>query len=322
LRDTDGASIWTKKQRRNRRKFARVIKGNEPMDFRQNSPKKFQGKVGACHVFATAELLNHTRFPEIKISKQIDIERTFLEIWARTLGSSLDEAVDLELESLQHLSKVRREHMARGDREGASKTKSFNSFVKESSYFFWLYKQAGTAEFDFDHIQKLGAPLVHQRVNPITIDDLEKMGESIALARLRIMEAETFGENLALSRESRVNMLREAFKPIFQLAQESMKWDRSLIKKELQQFKLESRDFDSSRPSESIASFLTELRSKGPLYIVGNQHATVVVGFEPQKKVFWIRDSDDPLSRDYVTLYADELFNSLKSYYFISRAAK
>jgi hypothetical protein len=300
-------------------KAARDLQDGKTIDLRQNGPKKFQGKVGACHVFATAELLRHSPIKDLTISRKIDIERAFVEIWMRHLGSSLDEAIALELEASQNLNKVRRNYLSQGEREGISKIKAFNNFVRDSSYFFWLNKQAGTASFDFDHWQKFGAPLVNQGLRPLTIDDLEKMTEALALARLRIMEAETFGGDLALNYEARKDLLRDALGPIFRLGEESMRLNRSAVKKELKDIKLTERSFDSTHPTESIADFLRDLEIKAPLYIAGNQHATVIVGYDPKTNMFWVRDSDDSLGRDYVPLSADELFNSLDSYYYIAR---
>lgn len=300
-------------------KAARHLQDGKSLDLRQNGPKKFQGKVGACHVFAAAELLNHSPIKNLSISRKIDIERAFVEIWMRNLGSSLDEAIGLELEALQHLNKVRRNYLTKGEREGLSKIKAFNNFVRDSSYFFWLNKQAGTASFDFDHWQKFGAPLINQGLRPLTTDDLEKMAEALALARLRIMEAETFGGDLALAYEARKDLLRQALEPIFRLGQESMRLNRSAVKKELNAIKLTERSFDSTNPNEGIAAFLRDLETNAPLYIVGNQHATVIVGYDAKTNMFWVRDSDDPLGRDYVPLSADELFNSLDTYYYIAR---
>jgi hypothetical protein len=300
-------------------KTARNLQDGKSLDLRQNGPKKFQGKVGACHVFAAAELLSHSPIKDLTISRKIDIERAFVEIWMRNLGSSLDEAIALEFEALQHLNKVRRNHLSQGEREGIPKIKSFNNFVRDSSYFFWLNKQAGTASFDFNHWQKFGAPLINQGLRPLTTDDLEKMAEALALARLRIMEAETFGGDLALTYEARKDLLREALEPIFRLGQESMRLNRSAVKKELNAIKLTERSFDSAHPSESIAGFLRDLETNAPIYIVGNQHATVIVGYDPKNNIFWVRDSDDSLGRDYVPLSADELFNSLDTYYYIAR---
>jgi hypothetical protein len=293
------------------------------MDYRNTLPKKFQGATGSCHLFSTIELFRHSLIPALKAVKNIDIGRTFAEIWSLNLGKSLSQAVENELDVIRILD-VGRAHTMRTARSlGLSEDEAFIRFVKESSVHIRYHAQAGNGIEDFSYLKEHGAVLEDAPLRPVTMADLEKLGEQLAMARLGILQKAAAKGAVKITDEEMRAAVRPILQKIFAIAEESLSAPRrSVIARELENFEIIGKTFDAHKGDESIQRLLKDFQTFGPLYVGTEHHASLLVGYNSWRRKFLIRDSDDRLQRPYIEVNADEFFNTLKMYLYIKPTAK
>jgi hypothetical protein len=288
------------------------------IDYRNGMPKKFQGMTGSCHLFATIELLRHHRDPGFKNAKNIQIERTFAEIWAKSLGSSLHEALENEIKVFGILQVTQRVTLRTYEGKGLSKGEAVQKALQEASFQIRFYPQGGSGLDDFAYLKENGAVLDDGTMRPLPLKELEALGEELALARVGLLRKAGLDGPSAVTPD----MIRTAMRPImakiFSLAEESRgKAGRMVVARELEDYEMISKRFDTQSMQGSIQDFMETLEKHGPLYVGTERHATLLVAYNSWRKRFFIRDSADELGRSYVELRADEFFNRLRLYYYL-----
>ena len=284
------------------------------VDFRKSGPRPFQGRTGACHLYALAELFAHSPRNELIQTRAIDIQRTFVEIWTENWGGGIEQALARERNLMANLEQARQRYRTTNPAE--SPRQSFDRFIRKYSLGIRYAFHGGYGKDDFNYLRLHGAVSAKSGLPTITTDELEALGEQLAIARLRLLESWAFhGQSLPEGQFEA--LLRPALTRVFQLAAESKAAERQVVKDELARRRLVYQIFDGGDPAQ-VGAFLRDLRRQGPLYIEGRGHATTVVGYDSVKRLFYIRDSDDPLERTYVEVDADELFNYLKAYAYLT----
>lgn len=288
------------------------------IDYRNGMPKKFQGMTGSCHLFATIELLRHHRDPVFKNAKNIQIERTFAEIWAKSLGSSVDEAVENEIKVFGLLQVGQRITLRTYEGQGLPKGEAVQKALQEASFQIRFYPQGGSGLDDFAYLKENGAVLDDGSIRPVPLKELEALGEELALARVGLLRKAGLEGPSAVTPDMIRGAMRPIMAKIFSLADESRgKAGRMVIARELDDYEMVSKRFNSGSMQGSIQDFMESLEKHGPLYVGTERHATLLVAYNSWRKRFFIRDSADELGRPYVELRADEFFNRLRLYYYL-----
>jgi hypothetical protein len=292
------------------------------IDYRNNLSKPSQLSTGACHLFATVETFKHSKLSGLDKVKEIDIPYTFAEMWSKNLGQNVDDAIvkelkfmdDLELAHLSYMNEI----FARGGIGDTfvSLEKGFSKAVENFSVHTRFSGQGNNALVDYLYLANEGAVSTGHGLPPISMDQVEKIGEKLALARLRILEERLLKKN-SLSVEQKKAFLEGPIRELFAISARSKSADRGAIKKELTAYKLRTRPFNILKRQEQITGFFADLRDHGPLHINANSHSTVVVGYNARNKMFYIRDSDDPLNRPYTEVHQEEIFSNIRDYYFL-----
>lgn len=302
--------------------FKSVVSSLNPLkytiDYRNEMPKKFQGMTGSCHLFATLELLRHHRDPRFKNAKNIQIERTFAEIWSKSLGSSVDEAVENEIKVFGLLQVGQRIMLRNYEGQGLPQGEAVQKALQAASFQIRFYPQGGSGLDDFAYLKENGAVLDDGSMRPLPLKELEALGEELALVRVNLLRKVGLEGSSAVTSD----MIRRAVRPImakiFSLANESRgKPGRMAVARELDDYEMISKRFDSRSMQGSIQDFMETLEKHGPLYVGTERHATLLVAYNSWRKRFFIRDSADELGRPYVELRADEFFNHLRLYYYL-----
>lgn len=288
------------------------------IDYRNELPKKFQGQTGSCHLFATVELFRHSLRPEFQAVKKIDIARSFAEIWARSLGGSLDQAIENEVKVFKILNIGRTLTVRDYLKKGMSKADASEIYFKEASFQIRYYPQGGTGLDDFAYFREHGAILEDANLRPLAMQDLAALGEELALVRSMLLRLATDRGQENVHPEAIRTAVRPVMEKIFAVAAESLHAPHRVpLKKELQDVEMVARTFDAKTPQDSIRDFMETFQQHGPMYVGRASHATLVVGYNSWRRRFLLRDSDDPLERPYIEVSADAFFNNLRLYYYL-----
>ena len=289
------------------------------IDYRNNMTKKFQGMTGSCHLFATIELFRHHPDDGFKNAKNISIERTFAEIWAKSLGESVDQAVENEIKTF-HVFQISQRLILRSfEGQGLSKGEAVQKALQEASFHIRFYPQGGSGLDDFAYIKEHGAVVGDGAMRPLPMKELEDLGEELALARVSLLRKSGMEGPSAISPDLIRSTMRPIMAKIFALANESRTVSgRMAVSRELEGYEMVSKRFDARDIQQSIKEFMDILQKHGPLYVGTDRHATLLVAYNSWRNRFLIRDSDDKLGRPYVELSGDQFFNRLRLYYYLS----
>ena len=278
------------------------------IDLRKSGPQLFQGVTGACHLHALLELIDHSHYRDLKATRNIDRERLFMEIWSKNLGENTDQAVQMEIFSLEKMSQARARYMSQEMRVHDLDTrKAFDKFIKVNRIGLRFSGQGGYGNADFMYLRQFGAVTKSAGLPPLSLEEIEGLGEQLALARLRILERDTFGP-FDLTPEKKAEILRPALERIFAKVDEWAKAPRGQVKEELYSYRYIREQIETETPEETARQLRRLLASRGPLYVESDFHATALVGYDPGTRTFLIRDTDDPLRRPYVAHTAQEFF--------------
>jgi hypothetical protein len=302
----------------------RLKGGKNSIDYRNNSPKPSQLSTGACHLFATVEMFKHVKNPGLSASKTIDIPYTFAEIWSFKLGLNAEDAITKELKFLDSLESAQLEYINElAVKDGVSaNVKNRELLFKQAVDRFGMqmrFEGHGNSPFgDFRYISTNGAVHAGHSLPPLSMEQIESLGEKIALARLRVVEQTVLRKAPMTASEKRA-FVEGPIRELFTIADRSRKAPRETVKNEVKLYKLEFRPFNVANKPQLEEKFFNDLRLHGPVHIDVNSHSTIVAGYDARKRVFFIRDSDDPLNRPYTEVHQDELFAQLKAYYVMLR---
>ena len=291
------------------------------IDYSLGLPVPNQGHTGACHVFALVDLLRHSRGKGLELVRKIDTRRLFLELWARRLGASVDEAVANEVQTVRMLEIMTSRGVAEQLRTGVDQVKAFNRFVAESRSYFRFYPQGGRGTADFEYLKQEGAILEHEPAANVTQDELEAMGEELGLARLRLIERKLFGGSARIEQADIEQLVRPILNKILSRAAEGGSVDlrpwRRAVARELEGWQLVRQDFAPSATGDEVKRFLQDLRSRGPLYVETPNHASLVIGYDDH--VFLLRDSADQSERERWPVDESRFFSRIRGYAYLKR---
>lgn len=290
-----------------------ISEGQRSLDFRSSAPKSFQGNTGACHFFAFSEMLKNLRTPEASALRKIDIERTFVEIWARSMGQNLTEGLTREVEKIRFLGTRVLMHVRNAKVLGQSEEEARAMWSQSLEPHWRMSDQAGNAKNDFKHLYTHGAVIRNTHLPALTIADIEDITTAIMNARMglirrMILQDEVLDETIV------ANAMVEPMRRLFAVVMQTTEVQRAPVRDEIRKFGIMHQAFDKKNLKASIDQFMKEFAKRGPLYVSANRHATTVVGYDAKARIFYIRDSADPLRRDYTPVDFDEFFNYLVSY--------
>jgi hypothetical protein len=289
------------------------------IDYRNSMPKKFQGVTGSCHLFATLELFRHHRDDGFKHTKNISIERTFAEIWAKALGESAEKAVENEIETFKIFQIGQRMTLRGYAGQGLSKGEAVQKALQAASFQIRFYPQGGSGLDDFAYMKEHGAVLDDGAMRPLPMKELEDLGEELALARVSLLRKSGMEGPESVSPDLIRSTMRPVMAKIFALANESRGVSgRMAVARELGKYEMVSKRFDARNMQSSIKEFMAALENYGPLYVGTDRHATLLVAYNSWRNRFLIRDSADTLGRPYVELSGDQFFNRLRLYYYLT----
>ncbi len=287
----------------------------ESIDYRRRESPRHQGASGACHTFAMASLLSHSKYPQIGAGRRLSPERLLIENWAMNLGKSPQEAAKKDLEKLHHLAAdFRQAREVGGSLSGFTPEEATKKFINQHYVELTIKDQGGNALRNWSHIVKQGALTDDAALPKLSIPEIEGMTRNLARARIHaIRSILMFGLDRASS-EGLARSLIKAYEPIFARAKEGQLVSREDIRKELSRFKLKSREFRPDRTEESLGGLIKDLIKYGPVHAATSNHAFTIVGFDAKKRRFYVRDSQKNDGFDYEEVPADELAASLSSY--------
>jgi hypothetical protein len=301
--------------------FLSRLKGSKSrIDYRNQTPKPSQLSTGACHLFATVELFKHAKGQSFNASKNIDLPYTFAEIWSSKLGLNADDAINKELKFLESLEKAQLDLMQNimisnaANPSSKSREELFKIAVNEYGLQMRFEGHGNSPLGDFRYLSSNGAVQAGHSLPKVSMEQIETLGEKLALARLRVVE-QTVLKQKPMTPDVKKALIEGPIKELFAIAERSRKASRDAVKNELKQVKLELKAFNVSNKPELEQQFFSDLKTFGPIHVDVNSHSTAVVAYDPQKKLFFVRDSDDPLNRPYTGIHQDELFAQLRAYY-------
>lgn len=294
------------------------LRDKKTIDFRTKNPKSFQGNTGACHVFAFAEMLKGAPIPEVSHLKNLDVERTFVEIWARSLGRNLEEALIKEVETITGRGQRVREHVAEAKAQGQTAEQAYAPWNEHLPYAWRMGDQEGNAVVDFEHIFLYGAVLKDSGLPRITIQQVESLTDDLMNARLDLIRRMAL-QGEALDKTAVARAMVAPMRALFKVAEEATAAHRAVAREEISKLTYRATVFDRTRLSQSIEQFMSDFARTGPLYIHRESHATAVVAYDAKAKLFYIRDSSDPKKRAYTPVDYDEFFNYLTGYVAVYR---
>lgn len=300
--------------------LSRLKGGKSRIDYRNQTPKPSQLSTGACHLFATVELFKHSKGQRFNASKNIDLPYTFAEIWSFKLGLNADDAINKELKFLESLEKAQLGLMQNimlsnaANPSAKSREELFKIAVSEYGLQMRFEGHGNSPLGDFQYLSNNGAVQVNHSLPKVSMEQIETLGEKLALARLRVVE-QTVLKQKSMTPDAKKALVEGPIRELFAIADRSKKASREAVKNELKQVKLELRQFNVANKPQLEQQFFADLKTFGPIHVDVNSHSTAIVGYDPQKKLFFVRDSDDPLNRPYTEIHQDELFAQLRAYY-------
>lgn len=298
----------------------RLKGGKSRIDYRNQTPKPSQLSTGACHLFATVELFKHSKGQRFNASKNIDLPYTFAEIWSSKLGLNADDAINKELSFLESLEKAQLGLMQNivlsntANPSVKSREELFKIAVNEYGLQMRFEGHGNSPLGDFRYLSSNGAVQSDHSLPKVTMEQIETLGEKLALARLRVVE-QTVLKQKSMTPDAKKALVEGPIRELFAIAERSKKASREAVKNELRQVKLELRQFNIANKPELEQLFFADLKTFGPIHVDVNSHSTAVVGYDPQRKIFFVRDSDDALNRPYTEVHQDDLFAQLRAYY-------
>ena len=287
----------------------------ESVDYRRKEPPRHQGASGACHAFAMASLLSHSKYSQIGSGRRLSPERLLIENWTINLGSSPQEAAKKDLEKLQRLAAEFRQARGVGGRlSGFTPEQASKKFIDQHYVELTIKDQGGNALRNWSYIMKQGALTDDAAVPKLSIEQIEDLTRNVARARINAIRSILMFDLDSASTEGLARSLIKAYEPIFARAKEGQLVSRDDIRKELSRFKLKSRDFRRDRTEESLGGLIKDLIKYGPVHAATSNHAFTIVGFDAKKRCFYVRDSQHIDGFGYEEVPLDELASSLSSY--------
>lgn len=290
-------------------------KTTESIDYRRKESRRHQGASGACHTFAMAALLSHSKYSQIVSGRRLSPERLLIENWAINLGKSPQEAAKKDLEKLHRLAaEFRQAREVGGDLSSLTPEEATKKFINQHYVELTIKDQGGNALRNWSHISKQGALTDDAAVPKLSMAEIEDLTRNIARARIHAIRSILMFDLDRVSSEGLARSLITAYEPIFARAKEGQLVSRGDIRRELSRFKLKSRDFRRDRTEESLGGLIKDLIEYGPVHAATSNHAFTIVGFDAKKRRFYVRDSQHIDGLDYEEVPLDELASSLSSY--------
>lgn len=287
----------------------------ESIDYRRKEPPRHQGASGACHTFAMAALLSHSKYSQIGAGRKLSPERLLIENWAINLGKSPQEAAKKELDRLHRLAaEFRQARELGGDLSSFTPEEATRKFINQHYVELTIKDQGGNALRNWAHIMKQGALTDDAAVPKISIGEIEDLTRNVARARIHVIRSILMFDLDKTSSEGLARSLIKSYEPIFARVKEGQLVSRDNIRKELSGFKLKSRDFRRDRAEESLGGLIKDLIKYGPVHAATSNHAFTIVGFEAKTRRFYVRDSQHIDGFDYEEVPFDELASILSSY--------
>lgn len=287
------------------------------IDYRHNRPKPFQGATGACHVYSMISMIDHSHHTDLQGIGTIDPHRTFLDYWAASLGGNLENAYDREHRFLRQLAEHRKAVVEKDIKAGIAPDMAHDRWRYRAGRHLLMYGQGGHAITDFLRFRLWGGVMQDSSIPPLSLGELESLSLELGNARLDVVDA--LMESDLTENEIDV-ILRKPLEKIFHLAKDNQRFRRPL-KDDLGHYTMDKVLFDQDHREESAKKFFKSLETYGALGISRNNHATTVVAFDKDKKVFYVADSADRFAKDYTPISETALFGSLKAYYVLKQTS-
>lgn len=281
------------------------------IDYRNNRPKPFQGTTGSCHIFSMISMIHHSHRPDLEKIGIIDPNRTFLDYWASSLGGNLGSAFERELSYLRGLAAFRKDFVEKETKAGLLPVMAHDKWRYRAQRPLLMYAQGGHAITDFLRFRLWGVVVEDKSTPTLSIAQLERLAADLGNARMQVVDA--LMEADLLDHEIYA-ILKKPLEQVFNLARENLRW-RTPLKDELGHYTMEKVIFDRGAADESARKFFAALEKYGPLGISRNSHATTVVAYDRESRVFHVADSADRFARDYSTIHESDLFSNLTAYY-------
>jgi hypothetical protein len=281
------------------------------IDYRNNRPKPFQGGTGSCHIFSMVSMIHHSHRPDLEKIGIIDPNRTFLDYWASSLGGDLGSAFERELSYLRGMATFRKDFVERETKAGLLPEMAHDKWRYRAQRPLLMYGQGGHAITDFLRFRLWGVVLEDKTTPTLSTSQLERLGADLAKARMQVVDA--LMEADLLDQEIYA-IMKKPLEQVFDLAKENLRW-RTPLKAELGHYTMEKVIFDRGAADESARKFFAALEKYGPLGISRNSHATTVVAYDRESRIFHVADSADRFGRDYTTISESALFSNLNAYY-------
>lgn len=281
------------------------------IDYRNHRPKPFQGATGSCHIFSMISMIQHSYRPDLEKIGVIDPNRTFLDYWASSLGGDLGNAFARELSFLRGLAAFRKDFVERETKAGLLPVMAHDKWRYRVQRPIMMYAQGGHAITDFLRFRLWGVVLEDKSSPTISIAHLERLAADLGKARMQVVDA--LMEADLLDHEIYA-IMKKPLEQVFDLAKDNLR-RRTPLKTELGHYTMEKVMFDHGAADESARKFFNALEKYGALGISRNSHATTVVAYDRESRVFHVADSADRFARDYTTIRESDLFSNLTAYY-------
>jgi hypothetical protein len=285
------------------------------IDFRHDRPKPFQGATGACHVFSMISMIDHSHHADLQQIGTIDPNRTFLDYWAASLGGSVEDALDRELRYLRQLTGSLKAGAERDTKAGVPAAMAHEKWRYRAARHVLMYGQGGHAITDFLRFRLWGAVMQDSSIPPLSLGELERLSLEVGDARMEVVDALMESD---LTEYQIYLIMRKPLEKVFQLAKDNRRFRRPLENK-LGHYTLDKVLFDQAHNQESAKKFFQALETYGPLGISRNSHATTVVAYDKDKRVFYVADSADRFAKDYTPISEAALLSNLKAYYVLKQ---
>ena len=287
----------------------------DSVDYRRQEPPRYQGASGACHTFAMASLLSHSKYSKISASRKLSPERLLVENWAINLGKNPEDAAKKDIEKLHRLAaEFRKDRGVGGSLSTMTPDQATQHFVNKHYIELTIKDQGGNAIRNWYHILEKGALTQDSGVPQLTVGRIEDLTRTLINARLSALRSILNFDLDESTSDGLVKPLVKAYEPIFSAAKEGLRGPRDDIRRELAGFKLKSQIFRRDRADESLGLLIKDLIKYGPAYGSTSSHAFVIVGFEGKNRRFFVRDSQRNSGVTYEEIPADELASRLTFY--------
>jgi hypothetical protein len=293
------------------------VSPNQTIDYRNTSTKNFQGATGACHLFSTLAIFEHSPDPDLENLRNIDIQRSFIDYWADNLGGNIEKALSSEVVYLKEMANFRSQFVEAQIQQGLSESAAHEKWRYRAYPNITMFAQGGYAITNFMRFKTFGVILKDAKIPHLSVNEIESLASEIAQSRMKVIDTLM---DKSIPEHEIMEMLRPGLKKIFKIAEDNRHHPRHRAP-ELDRYTMEKVNFDSSQNPEDIKKFFDTLRKHGPVGISRKGHATSVVAFDAEKHVFYVRDSADRFRMDYTPINEQSMFEHLKAYYVMKRVS-